>query len=76
VIVGESNAINSVKENIEKVSDKNVTVLIRGRVVQVKSCWLGLFTLGLKENIIKGIIAFQKTDIIYADLRLGEITDT
>jgi transcriptional regulator with PAS, ATPase and Fis domain len=30
VIVGESNVINSVKENIEKVSDKNVTVLIRG----------------------------------------------
>ena len=30
MIVGESNAINSVKENIEKVSDKNVTVLIRG----------------------------------------------
>jgi two-component system response regulator AtoC len=30
VIVGESDAINSVKEDIEKVSDKNVTVLIRG----------------------------------------------
>ena len=30
VIIGESNAIKSVKENIEKVSDKNVTVLIRG----------------------------------------------
>ena len=30
VIVGESNAINLVKEKIEKVSDKNVTVLIRG----------------------------------------------
>jgi len=30
VIVGESNAIKSVKEKIEKVSDKNVTVLIRG----------------------------------------------
>ena len=30
MIVGESNAINSVKEDIEKVSDKNVTVLIRG----------------------------------------------
>jgi len=30
VIVGESEAIRSVKERIEKVSDKNVTVLIRG----------------------------------------------
>ncbi len=30
MIVGESNVINSVKENIEKVNDKNVTVLIRG----------------------------------------------
>ncbi len=30
MIVGESNVINSVKENIEKVSDQNVTVLIRG----------------------------------------------
>jgi transcriptional regulator with PAS, ATPase and Fis domain len=30
VIVGESNALNSIKENIVKVSDKNVTVLIRG----------------------------------------------
>jgi len=30
VIVGESDAIKSVKEKIEKVSDKNVTVLIRG----------------------------------------------
>jgi transcriptional regulator with PAS, ATPase and Fis domain len=30
VIVGESDAINSVKETIVKVSDKNVTVLIRG----------------------------------------------
>lgn len=30
VIVGESNAIKSLKEKIEKVSDKNVTVLIRG----------------------------------------------
>jgi len=30
MIVGESDAINSVKEKIGKVSDKNVTVLIRG----------------------------------------------
>ncbi|UCF73025.1 MAG: sigma-54-dependent Fis family transcriptional regulator [Deltaproteobacteria bacterium] len=30
VIVGESDAIKSVREKIEKVSDKNVTVLIRG----------------------------------------------
>ncbi len=30
VIVGESDAIKSVNEKIEKVSDKNVTVLIRG----------------------------------------------
>jgi len=30
VIIGESDAINSVKGNIEKVSDKDVTVLIRG----------------------------------------------
>jgi len=27
------------------------------------------------ENIIKGIIALQKTDIIYTDLKLGEVTD-
>ena len=30
VIIGESDPITSAKENIEKVSDKNVTVLIRG----------------------------------------------
>jgi transcriptional regulator with PAS, ATPase and Fis domain len=28
------------------------------------------------ENIVKGIIALQKTDIIYADLKLGEMTDS
>ncbi|MBW1674112.1 MAG: sigma 54-interacting transcriptional regulator, partial [Deltaproteobacteria bacterium] len=29
-IIGESNAIKSVKEKIKRVSEKNVTVLIRG----------------------------------------------
>ena len=27
------------------------------------------------ENIIKGIIALQKTDIIYSDLKVGQVTD-
>ena len=27
------------------------------------------------ENIVKGIIALQKTDIVYADLKLGNVTD-
>ena len=27
------------------------------------------------ENILKGIIALQKTDIVYADLKLGNVTD-